>query len=101
MMTIFPMVLQSEFEIKEYGEFFEDFRDTNDGTNFAFKIIDNELPKFSMRDSYIYSIDCNECVDTNILDRVKNSITEVDTAIKDNKDIPICHFVINFQPFLV
>lgn len=101
MMTIFPLVLQSEYDIIEYAEFFQDFKDEIDGTNFAFKIVDNELPKFSIRDSYIYSIDCSESVDSNILERTKNSITVEDAKIKENKEIPISHFVLNFQPFLI
>lgn len=59
MMAIFPFVLQSEYDIVEYGEFFQDFKDDSDGTSFAFKVVDNELPKFSVRESFIYSIDCD------------------------------------------
>lgn len=96
MMAIFPLVLNSELDIVEYADFFKDFDDDGQGTNLAFKIEDDKLPKFSICESYIYSIGCNDLVDSNILERVKHSITEEDSKITENKEIPINHFVINF-----
>ena len=48
LMGILPWILEAEeYDMREYGQFFTDYAEDQELNTFCFKIIENDLPKFS------------------------------------------------------
>jgi len=104
LMSIFRVVLsQDKLDLTVYGTFFQDFADDQDSNKFAFKVIENKLPKFSAEEITIFSIDPNQLSNSNLYVEAKDSIFENDknTDSTEMKSVSISHYLVDFQHFLI